>query len=466
MKKYTVTAWITLLLCLLSTGVILYAHGQLTAQGEDVSVTETVLFGDKKEAEGVAVTTYGYFSAGMNKVLHWKSVSSQRTDGLQTESEYCLNDTDAWNVPSNIPSATFDLRAGLPEDCSYDEVAPELDNSLKKVIEDASEGTQPGKTSTKIVDLSDYISSLPLYFRVFGRHGDDFVTDSGYFQFPLAENGFWKITTTKDAQGKLTEASIASAAKLDLWSLTAFDSESHLLYLAIDEFYQGSAAWSIPADQCGIHKIPLKKIADKENPDQAIYPDMSRAELLYPLDPDTKIRSMEVDSYRNNLLLFTEENGQLLMSVISLDDGTLKQKLVVFAGADDPSEISPMPQVRKDYILIWDQAQSPGFLYLCPDKDGSGYHIEGQSAFDGIMPEGYVISERADAFDGDRLVIACQPYDDNGRPINSSYLMVFRKSDLVYAGKYQNSLDTVYKAYRYYSQVWPWSYLAVSINGK
>lgn len=59
MKKTILSVLAAALLCLLSLAVIIYAHGQLTNRGEDVAVTETTLFGDKKEAEGITLTTSG-----------------------------------------------------------------------------------------------------------------------------------------------------------------------------------------------------------------------------------------------------------------------------------------------------------------------------------------------------------------------------------------------------------------------
>ncbi len=57
MKRMLLPAAAAVLLCALSLAVLTYAHGQLTARGEDVTVTETTLFGDQKEATGVTVKT-------------------------------------------------------------------------------------------------------------------------------------------------------------------------------------------------------------------------------------------------------------------------------------------------------------------------------------------------------------------------------------------------------------------------
>lgn len=126
--------------------------------------------------------------------------------------------------------------------------------------------------------------------------------------------------------------------------------------------------------------------------------------------------------------------------------------------------------------MIWDQYQGSDFLYLCPEDSagnaddggtdddstdsvtdgGTGkYRIEGQSSIDGVLPEGYRVDKLEDAFDGQRLAIVCMPYDEALRELNSTYLMVFRESEMVYAGRYDNSLDSVYQAYGYRTRVQP-----------
>lgn len=492
MKKMILFTLTAALLCLLSLSVMVYAHGQLTARGEDVTVTETTLFGDKKEAEGITLTTFGSFSSdNLGKYLFWKSISSQGSGGLHTKSSFRLDKADDWYAAA-APPIYVEVIAGIPEESSYETLASLLDDDLKEAIAAAAKDIQPGQTSTQIVSLSDYTDSLPLYFKILFKDGDDAVLAGDFFHFPLVKDDRWKITVAKDAEGRLKTVSMKPVADIMIRQREAFDDKDNL-YLTVTGFSQSYEDWNIPENRRGVLRIPLTyhtgqslgghsssedQSASKDDSasDQAVYPDLARAELLYPIDAESRLLAAETDCYRNNLLLFTEEDGQIRLSVIGLDDGELKQKLTVFADAGDTSDIYPWVQVREEYILIWNQDLGPDFLYLCPENSagntddggtdddstdsvtdgGTGkYRVEGQSSIDGVLPEGYWVDKLEDAFDGQRLAIVCMPYDEALRELNSTYLMVFRKSEMVYAGRYDNSLDSVYQAYSYRTRVQP-----------
>ena len=367
--------------------------------------------------------------------------------------------------------------AGIPEESSYETLASLLDDDLKEAIAAAAKDIPPGRTSTQIVSLSDYTDSFPLYFQVLFKDHDDAVLAGDFFHFPLTKDDRWKITVTKDEEGRLKTVSMKPIADIMIRQREAFDDRDNL-YLTVTGFSQSYEDWNIPENRRGVLRIPLtgdtgqslgghSSSEDQSASDQAVYPDLTRAELLYPIDEEAILFAAETDCYRNNLLLFTEEDGQIRLSVIGLDDGELKQKLTVFANADDTSDIYPSVQVREEYILIWNQYQGSDFLYLCPEDSagnadddstdgGTGkYRVEGQSSIDGVLPEGYRVDKLEDAFDGQRLAIVCMPYDEALRELNSTYLMVFRKSEMVYAGRYDNSLDSVYRAYSYRTRVQP-----------
>ncbi len=487
MKKMILFTLTAVLLCLLSLAAMVYAHGQLTNRGEDVAVTETTLFGDKKEAEGITLTTSGRFvSDDLGKALFWKSISSQRSGGLHTKSSFRFNKADDWYADAAAaPFIYVEVIAGIPER-SYEALASLLDDDLKEAIAAAAKDIQPGQTSTQIVSLSDYTDSFPLYFQVLFKDHDDAVLAGDFFHFPLTKDDRWKISVAKDAEGRLKTVSMKPVADIMIQQREAFDDRDNL-YLAVTGFSQSYEDWNIPENRRGVLRIPLtgdtgqslgghSSSKDQSASDQAVYPDLARAELLYPIDTEAILLAAETDCYRNNLLLFTEEDGQIRLSVIGLDDGQLKQKLTVFADTDNTSDIYPEVRVREEYILIWNESQGSDFLYLCPEDSagnaddggtdddstdsvtdgGTGkYRVEGQSSIDGVLPEGYRVDKLEDAFDGQRLAIVCMPYDEALRELNSTYLMVFRKSEMVYAGRYDNSLDSVYQAYSYRTRVQP-----------
>ncbi|MFR8267822.1 MAG: hypothetical protein ACLVC5_09325 [Clostridia bacterium] len=95
MKRMFAFTLAAVLLCLLSLAVIIYAHGQLTARARDVTQTETTLFGDQKEAEGIEAVI-----ALENKGLSWELAYTSaptvtaKVDFSSDASAYNTADTD------------------------------------------------------------------------------------------------------------------------------------------------------------------------------------------------------------------------------------------------------------------------------------------------------------------------------------------------------------------------------------
>ena len=136
MKKTILFTLAAVLLCLLSLAAMVYAHGQLTNRGEDVAVTETTLFGDKTEAEGITLTTFGSFSSdNLGKYLFWKSISSEESGGLHTKSSFRFDKADDWYADAAAaPPIYMEVIAGIPEESSYETLASLLDDDLKAAI--------------------------------------------------------------------------------------------------------------------------------------------------------------------------------------------------------------------------------------------------------------------------------------------------------------------------------------------
>ena len=463
MKKYTVTAWITLLLCLLSAGVILYAHGQLTLRGEDVSVTETVLFGDKKEAEGVTVQTKSALPGpSTDKSLNWNTTYDIQKDQLLSETAFNLGKMNAAGVlyPSvHLEISVYDSTYFDPEriQSAASAVLPE------EVLENAVHNTKKGQTHTETFNLRDYLTSYPVMLNFTNMEINDSFThwsaagpeqepvDYSYFRLPIMEDLPRKIQVKKDTSGDITEITTESIAPLliDFNTVSAFARDENCIYTAISGLSIGERRQEIPDTTLGIHRIPLKKYKDyPDTPDEYAYPDMANARKVYDLKAGQHLVKMEVDPSGENLLLFTQEDKEsstVTLSVIGIDDMKLKQQLEVFSDVSpDLNEEYLELRFKEDYLLII--AYSYAFTLL--HDDSHKYEIKEQCTLRGRLPKDTYVHGIADAYDGNRLVLAVQPavydsFDSTEKTSCSSYLFVCKNSRLTYGGFYENSLSQV-----------------------
>lgn len=142
-------------------------------------------------------------------------------------------------------------------------------------------------------------------------------------------------------------------------------------------------------------------------------------------------------------MLFAKENDLITLSVIEAETMSLLQKTVLFENAEDSSlrGIKQYDDFFAAYLsdgrLCLLQEDENGLceiklradLYECSDIDENAFH-----------------NEMAMDYDGQRLAIVFS----QERNTCSSYLMVYEKDSLAYAGKYDHSGDR----YAKYTEHW------------
>ena len=451
MKRAITSAFAVVLLCLLSAGVILYAHGQLTARGEDVSVTETTLFGDKREAEGIALETKICSSGRVSgsKLINW-DVSSHLSGGsLKTDIRCFLDDTEF----SDNDASGIQLREALYLSYGASDLLLEYaDNQInfpRKIFDAVAGKTKAGKKHTEKVRLSDYLSCYPVKMDIGSEvpYGtsclpDGSLVDYGsYFGIPIDDDIRLKVTVSKNAQGTPTDFSAEPVGEtyLSLESASAACRDADCIYTALTGYYLGGTLKEIPEEKCGIHRIPLKSYKTTElNSFDYVYADMENAQLVYPLESKQDIVKLEIDGSGKNLLLFTWEHGDIFLSVIDISTMICRQKLLVMSDISPTGEALPDFQVRQfqNSLLLLNESREFSYLLI----DSSVYRLETQGRLSQIFPKYFTAWNLSHAYDGERFAIAFQEGIEFHHSY-SAYLMVYRKSELVYAGCFENSLE-------------------------
>ncbi|MFR8267824.1 MAG: hypothetical protein ACLVC5_09335 [Clostridia bacterium] len=142
---------------------MVYAHGQLTNRGEDVAVTETTLFGDKKEAEGIETVNFHY------GLLTWR-IACSPAETLTAETDVSYNDDIYLPDHRAYGSADIDIHSQTSSS-SYGidlKSDPLTDDSaapyLRQVLLDLAAETAPGKTTKRTMSLDTLMDDLPVSY--------------------------------------------------------------------------------------------------------------------------------------------------------------------------------------------------------------------------------------------------------------------------------------------------------------
>ncbi len=463
MKRSIASVIAVILLCLLSIGVFIYAHGNLTPRGEDVTVTETTLFGDRKEAEGIEIKTKicpTDIPVG-SKRLNWNISSSLSESGLKTDTRCFLDDTE---LKIGYPGSTNEitLRENFYLCYGSNDLLTDYANDQisfpRNIFDAAADKTNAGERHTETIRVSDYLSFYPVSMNIESDNGISYGTSSqpdgspvdygNYFAIPVDDDVRLKVTVYKDAQGTPTEidSEYIGDTILHFESASAFCSRDDCLYTALTGYYLGKTQKEVPKDKCGIHKLPLKHYKTSEMNNFAYtYADLENARMVYPLEANLDIMTLLTDPAGKNLLLFTREQGDIFLSVIDTDTMQCRQKLQVMADAYLPDD--EMPEEFKiwqfeDSMLLLNQEKQFSFLTV---NNGS-YTLKVCDKLDQILPEYPIVRKVTHAYDGSRFAIAFQEGVYESSDLDHSYsvyLMVYRGSRLAYAGYFENSLSQV-----------------------
>lgn len=446
MRKYVI---LTLMLFILSGGVLIFAHSSINSQKDDITVTETVLIGDRTKAEGIELAVE--VQSGHHN-MYWTTISKILETGLETQSQfsrqkgeqtlYMTNEGYMYKQDDSI-KLDHDMAyggSGVDEGGSINLKSTAQDYRIPYAMAlDAANATPSGKAKTSILYLKDYNENFPLIFcynrshRIFSS--DASLIDYSYFKMPAPDNMFYAVEIEKGTKGELR---YFGSAPVDDDNNYTVDSDGvivgNILYLAISSVSSGShypekIVADISPEQRGIHAIPLKENGEMRNID------LDHAKTVFHLDDHERVIRMVYREEENAFHLYTEDDGKLWFSVVDKDTMTRKQKLYIMDKAH--------PLLRtywgKDYSVILD---GKGNFVLTAKEENL---ISGNIMTLALM-EHYVDSMRMETlawdFDGTRLVVAAVQLQSDEVRDSGCLLQVFEEDGLHYAGLYENSLES------------------------
>lgn len=444
MKK---TVAILLTLALIAAGGIIFVHNWIGSLGDDVTVKETILAGDKKAAEGVVVTTNSHYEetplfwdmeyriGDENKLKSRISYDKKRDDTLIIAHEATIglshSDSEYWTSEEE------------PEQFGY---PMEL---FREIIDKTPAG---GEKYGKVV-LADYIDT-----RIASVGGSFFKTepevyidgtDNGkYFRFPMTEKSEVSVHVVKDEEGQIVELSTTPYYTYEADSVSAFSADYKDAYIAvsdikrIEEVASGikTVTESVPLEEgmCGIHHFRTSVRTDS-NKNLDVDVNMEEGTLVYPIQQGNLVERLWFSKDESLLQMITYEEGDIWFTALDSMNYEEKQRMRLFTYDKNMCTGVVVIEERNSMVIFFDDNHVALFK-----KGENGWVLEGadklyygdciSTTFSDAPKDKFAV-----AFEGSRVAIV----DAKPASAGSYYLWIYEGGKCKYVGEYDCSLSSV-----------------------
>ena len=445
---------LTVLLALSVGGACVAASGVYEAH-DRVALTETVVYGDRAAADGLTVERRTKYSSR----IFWDTTCTM--DAEQTaETEYTFSASPASETrPATYNGVSLydDLSAGMSFDPDFAEPATGLEVAYQELFDSIG----PGEEKSAVIYLKDYLDYYPIYveldFPGTSCSTDRSVTLDGasapgtelyamaklrdYFKIPVLEDERISISIGRNVNGKVRSS--GSGTNADSFYLQTYNVlTDDACYFTINTHNSGGLVvdtGEIPGGY-GIYRLPYEEDRHDESGQKVCGVDVDALEMVYPLDPEIELLSLSVNEEQTRLLLYAEEDGAYVLTVIDLETMDTLQKLKIA----DRTENSWWERYDEGDFTVIRLSEK---LALITVTDSGDYVL--QFVCD-VTPDGGPEFWYLDAdwdFDGERLAFAStleEMKEDWGwsRATCGFCLGVYDASGLLYFGEYRSSLDT------------------------
>lgn len=408
MRKSYIATW-----ALLACSVLLTLIFSITtfATRDNVMLEETVIYGDPSRADGLTLdfvtkhrvdkfwkTTYKLGNPDISQTIYHMYGYDSLPDEFKVErDEYFEGFTIGKSRSANEPlSDKFQNEADGWFEGKYYRLFAEFDFPCISPENHSTVFERPFDTPEEIKILGREKSNLQNYFRIprIGIAGDSFS---------------WKSVSTYS----------------DDMCYFTFDLHTKK---------ENIVDTSLLPDGFGIFAFPYEKGYFDEKWNHILVTDTSKLEMIFELDPNTHIRKLFLDYTQKHLLLFTAENGYIVLYVIDIETRTELQKLKLFENQDFATHIIDGALLVFDsdfddvYVISKDKNQSYEIDFIFPWEN------------DYFNPRNYTYFQ---CYDGERLVYSnfagwfseLASYDSF-----DFFIAIYEKTGISYIGTYHSSL--------------------------
>lgn len=474
-------------LVILAVMVVCLGQTSVLAQKDQVQFTEKILYGDQSVVDGVTVEMKNHY----DEHLFWDSTyvigenptvstdyefySTRHVDGnysysgsmdLSADYFYILD----WWEASNGNLTIEGLQLAMQE--LYEELGPSEEKEKMIYIKDYSEYYSftvevhaPYSLENETESLHITLNENELKYAIPIGEKNEFSSElldeakrnlewleifQEFFKIPVLENEAAIITMRKYDTGEVAgwgmgtanmgtgtgEVDIPSLSDSEEYDAFSFNIASTIsdgdCYFTFDTHtYQGNIVdTSLIPGGFGIYHFPY----DEEK--QEIYPE--QLQMVYALDPNVIIYDMTRDASGKNLLLFTEEDEKIYMSIIDIATMTLTDKIEVSS-----SEYGIDYHMYDDFMVV----DGDKLVVFSIDANGrySKVFAASKEKIEGLEVDNSGISEipsSATEYDwnGETLVFASYTYNEEWYSTPCFYVAAVDETGLLYLATYESSL--------------------------
>lgn len=472
------------LLLAVPAGSILFLSSGISQYSDDVTITETTIFGDPSAADGITVDLWSTFWEDS----YW---NTRVTTGDTLKAETVFYPTSPFEEDpeyyyKKMPEFGITIRDSIGYDYG-DEVLPGTQNGINDAFDKLAEEILPGENKEKKISLADYMDCYALQLLITVPSDNhlgyeeisatsrviedeeaaadwlsELTPDSGqyiaqqfqeFFRIPVLATEKIKIGLDKSPSDEITGVSYGSAQSeiANIWSRCNVLTEDAIYFTLPGHGSEGTLFdFSQVPGGYGIYMLPYNK-ADGVKADQL--------SMVYPLNPEIEILAMELSPNQNTILLHTLENSSYIITVIETDTMTPKQRIEAM---DELKSSSSWDSWRGDNFLAAQYGEN--LMVFSVNGDGI-YSLD----FTAQLPEpsdGWRWPETEDLmiYDGRRLA-AAGPLKGYNNLDDTFCITVYTSQGLAYHGTYKTSFNPVsVDSYHWYCNLLYEDPLSISWN--
>jgi len=451
-----------LALLLLSVGSITFAFRSVSDTADQVELTETVVYGDKKRAEGLTVRNQSQY---INR-LHWDTTCLIGEENI-TDTAYRFTPDYEYNHSPSTPRALY-LTAQVDGHFFEDDENP---TGLNQAYKELYDSMGPNEEKEIEVYVKDYYDFYPLngwldlngYLLDWDRYDimREYLTEeeliiieklTSFFRFPVLETDKELIALTTNEAKNIIGSGSGSISGDDFYFDTISPYTDDAVFIVFDSHTnEGNLIDTsyIPGGY-GIYRLPYHtREADERGYTVAV--DVDELAMVYPLDPNLHLMGMTLSKDGERLLLYTREENAFYLTVINADTMDTLQKLELGKWSEDTWGWRLFDK-GDDFLAF---ILNDGELVVAEQQPNGTYSITLRtdlllSENDTPFADYYLSSDAVMAYDGERLAIVDElqiEYTNNDgeyywREFTCGfYTAVYDTSGLVYFGTYESSLD-------------------------
>lgn len=440
------------LFLLFSCTVFAFVTSTVFAERENIKISETVLYGDPAVIENLEIQTENY----LNYHLFWKTQHKFGKES-ETKTDYSFSASQNYFNSEEREYEGVILDSGI-EYGFFESLPASEQKGLQKAYKELFDSTEYGKEKSKKVYLKDYYDYYPLGIgfdlphtvwtdyssadRLKGEPYDAlYVTEKfrEYFKIPVLESDTVTISVEKGNDGKHYGTGTDETGLYNLYAISKVSRKRNRCFFSINnykyaDFKQGQDTTeyvdtSLIPGGYGIYSFYY--FSGDSASRTGIMAD--RLETVYPLNSETVVKHISLNSDETKLLLFTTEKGSSFLTVIDIETMKALQKITI------ANEIMGSVYEYDNFAVI----ETDEKIALISNKNDiySLEFIVPKASFTNESYQDVWNADYMDYKDGKLAMIGNHFEQETGYELCDFFISVYDKNGLIYYGVYDNNLD-------------------------